>query len=81
MDLKNGSFGPTWHLHTLEYSFALLQVLSEISRVLKDNGYLFSPSGRATAWYVLFALDALESAISRMRGHRTHIFLASETSQ
>jgi SAM-dependent methyltransferase len=36
------SFDAVWCRHTLEHSFAPLQVLYEISRVLKDNGYLFA---------------------------------------
>jgi SAM-dependent methyltransferase len=42
MDFEDGSFDAIWCRHTLEHSFAPLQVLSEISRVLKDNGYLFA---------------------------------------
>ena len=81
IDLENGSFDLLWYMYMLEYSFTLLQVLSEIFRVLKDSGYLFSPCGRTTVWCVLFSIDVLESAISRMRCYRIYIFLASETSQ
>jgi SAM-dependent methyltransferase len=41
-DFEDGSFDAVWCRHTLEHSFAPLQVLAEISRVLKDNGYLFA---------------------------------------
>jgi SAM-dependent methyltransferase len=42
MDFEDGSFDAVWCRHTIEHSFAPLQVLYEISRVLKDNGYLFA---------------------------------------
>jgi SAM-dependent methyltransferase len=42
MDFEDGSFDAVWCRHTLEHSYAPLQVLSEIFRVLKDNGYLFA---------------------------------------
>ena len=41
MDFKNESFDAVWCRHTLEHSFAPLQVLSEIYRILKKDGYLF----------------------------------------
>jgi ubiquinone/menaquinone biosynthesis C-methylase UbiE len=42
MNFKDESFGAIWCRHTLEHSFAPLQVLFEIYRVLKCNGYLFA---------------------------------------
>ena len=42
MDFEDESFDAVWCRHTLEHSFAPLQVLYEINRVLKDNGYLFA---------------------------------------
>ena len=42
MDFEDGSFDAVWCRHTLEHSFAPLQVLYEINRILKDNGYLFA---------------------------------------
>jgi SAM-dependent methyltransferase len=42
IDLPDGSFDAVWCRHTLEHSFAPLQVLAEIYRVLKPNGYLFA---------------------------------------
>ncbi len=42
MDFENKSFDAVWCRHTLEHSFAPLQVLSEIYRVTKKNGYLFA---------------------------------------
>jgi SAM-dependent methyltransferase len=42
MDFEDGSFDAVWCRHTLEHIFALLQVLYEISRMLKENGYLFA---------------------------------------
>jgi SAM-dependent methyltransferase len=42
MDFEDGSFDAVWCRHTLEHSFAPLQVLYEISRVLRGNGYLFA---------------------------------------
>jgi SAM-dependent methyltransferase len=42
LDFEDGSFDAVWCRHTLEHSFAPLQVLSEIYRVTKDNGYLFA---------------------------------------
>jgi SAM-dependent methyltransferase len=42
MDFEDESFDAVWYRHTLEHSFAPLRVLSEISRVFKDNGYLFA---------------------------------------
>jgi SAM-dependent methyltransferase len=41
LDLPDSSFDAVWCRHTLEHSFAPLQVLAEIYRVLKPNGYLF----------------------------------------
>jgi ubiquinone/menaquinone biosynthesis C-methylase UbiE len=34
-------FDAVWCRHTLEHSFAPLQVLAEIHRILKSSGYLF----------------------------------------
>jgi len=42
MDFADKSFDAVWCRHTLEHSFAPLQVLHEIYRILKDNGYLFA---------------------------------------
>jgi SAM-dependent methyltransferase len=42
MDLPDMSFDAVWCRHTLEHSFAPLQVLAEINRVLKPDGYLFA---------------------------------------
>jgi ubiquinone/menaquinone biosynthesis C-methylase UbiE len=42
MDFKDESFDAIWCRHTLEHSFAPLQVLYEIFRVLRGNGYLFA---------------------------------------
>jgi SAM-dependent methyltransferase len=42
MDFPNAVFEAVWCRHTLEHSFAPLQVLAEINRVLKFNGYLFA---------------------------------------
>lgn len=42
MDIADGSFDAVWCRHTLEHAFAPLQVLSEIYRVLKPQGYLFA---------------------------------------
>jgi SAM-dependent methyltransferase len=42
MDFEDESFDAVWCRHTLEHSFAPLQVLSEIYRVTKHNGYLFA---------------------------------------
>jgi ubiquinone/menaquinone biosynthesis C-methylase UbiE len=42
MDFADESFDAVWCRHTLEHSFSPLQVLSEIYRVLKNNGYLFA---------------------------------------
>jgi len=42
MDFEDESFDAVWCRHTLEHSFAPLQVLSEIYRVTKNNGYLFA---------------------------------------
>ena len=41
MDFEDKSFDAVWCRHTIEHSFAPLQVLSEIHRVTKNNGYLF----------------------------------------
>jgi len=41
MDFEDGSFDAVWCRHTLEHSFAPLQVLFEIYRITRDNGYLF----------------------------------------
>jgi ubiquinone/menaquinone biosynthesis C-methylase UbiE/cell division protein FtsB len=41
MDFEDESFDAVWCRHTLEHSFAPLQVLYEIYRVTKKNGYLF----------------------------------------
>jgi ubiquinone/menaquinone biosynthesis C-methylase UbiE len=38
MDFEDGSFDAVCCRHTLEHSFAALQALYEISRVLKENG-------------------------------------------
>ena len=42
MVFDNESFDAIWCRHTLEHSFAPLQVLSEIYRITKQNGYLFA---------------------------------------
>jgi SAM-dependent methyltransferase len=42
MKFAEGSVDAVWCRHTLEHSFAPLQVLYEIHRVLKDKGYLFA---------------------------------------
>jgi SAM-dependent methyltransferase len=42
IEFDDGSFDAVWCRHTLEHSFAPLQVLSEIHRVTKDGGYLFA---------------------------------------
>jgi ubiquinone/menaquinone biosynthesis C-methylase UbiE len=42
IDFEDESFDAVWCRHTLEHSFVPLQVLFEIYRVLKDNGYLFA---------------------------------------
>jgi SAM-dependent methyltransferase len=42
MEFEDGSFDAVWCRHTLEHSFAPLQVLYEIYRILKGNGYLFA---------------------------------------
>lgn len=42
MDLRAASFDAVWCRHTLEHAFAPLQVLAEINRALKPNGYLFA---------------------------------------
>jgi ubiquinone/menaquinone biosynthesis C-methylase UbiE len=42
MEFDDESFDAVWCRHTLEHSFAPLQVLSEIYRVTKQNGYLFA---------------------------------------
>ncbi|HXH11560.1 MAG TPA: glycosyltransferase [Alphaproteobacteria bacterium] len=42
MDFDDQSFDAVWCRHTLEHSFAPLQVLFEIYRITKDNGYLFA---------------------------------------
>jgi SAM-dependent methyltransferase len=42
MDFEDESFDAVWCRHTLEHSFAPLQVLFEIYRVLKPSGYLFA---------------------------------------
>src|SRR5262249_9751911 len=41
MKFRDASFDAVWCRHTLEHSFAPLQVLAEIHRVLKPNGLLF----------------------------------------
>ena len=41
MTFKDGGFDAVWCRHTLEHSFAPLQVLAECHRVLRPNGYLF----------------------------------------
>jgi SAM-dependent methyltransferase len=41
LDFDNESFDAVWCRHSLEHSFAPLQVLAEIHRVLKTNGLLF----------------------------------------
>jgi ubiquinone/menaquinone biosynthesis C-methylase UbiE len=41
MEFEDASFDAVWCRHTLEHAFAPLQVLAEINRVLKPNGYLF----------------------------------------
>ena len=40
--LDRESFDAVWCRHTLEHSFAPLQVLAEIHRVLRPGGYLFA---------------------------------------
>jgi SAM-dependent methyltransferase len=42
MDFEDEAFDAVWCRHTLEHSFAPLQVLYEIYRVLRENGYLFA---------------------------------------
>ena len=42
LDFKNESFDAVWCRHTLEHSFAPIQALAEIYRVLKPGGYLFA---------------------------------------
>jgi SAM-dependent methyltransferase len=42
MDFQDESFDAVWCRHTLEHSFAPLQVLAEIYRVTKHDGYLFA---------------------------------------
>jgi SAM-dependent methyltransferase len=42
MDLPDSSYDAVWCRHTLEHAFAPLQVLAEINRILKPNGYLFA---------------------------------------
>jgi SAM-dependent methyltransferase len=42
MSFEDELFDAVWCRHTLEHSFAPLQVLSEIHRVTKDGGYLFA---------------------------------------
>jgi SAM-dependent methyltransferase len=42
MNFENESFDAVWCRHTLEHSFAPLQVLAEIYRVTKNDGYLFA---------------------------------------
>jgi len=42
MDFEDELFDAVWCRHTLEHSFAPLQVLSEIYRVTKNDGYLFA---------------------------------------
>jgi ubiquinone/menaquinone biosynthesis C-methylase UbiE len=42
MEFDDESFDAVWCRLTLEHSFAPLQVLSEIYRVTKQNGYLFA---------------------------------------
>ncbi len=42
LDLPDTSFDAVWCRHTLEHSFAPLQVLAELNRVLKPDGYLFA---------------------------------------
>jgi SAM-dependent methyltransferase len=42
MTFADRSFDAVWCRHTLEHSFAPLQVLAEIYRVLKPEGYLFA---------------------------------------
>ena len=41
LEFKDESFDAVWCRHTLEHSFAPMQVLAEIHRVLKQNGILF----------------------------------------
>ncbi len=41
MDFRDGSFDAVWCRHSLEHSFAPLQVLVETYRVLRPGGYLF----------------------------------------
>lgn len=41
MELRNDSYDAVWCRHTLEHSFAPLQVLAEIFRVTRKGGYLF----------------------------------------
>jgi SAM-dependent methyltransferase len=41
INFRDASFDAVWCRHSLEHSFAPLQVLAEINRVLKPNGYLF----------------------------------------
>jgi SAM-dependent methyltransferase len=42
MDFSDESFDSVWCRHTLEHAFAPLQVLSEIYRITKRNGYFFA---------------------------------------
>jgi SAM-dependent methyltransferase len=42
MEFPAGLFDAVWCRHTIEHSFAPLQVLAEINRVLKPNGYFFA---------------------------------------
>jgi SAM-dependent methyltransferase len=42
LTFRDSSFDAVWCRHTLEHSFAPLQVLAEIYRVLKPGGYLFA---------------------------------------
>jgi len=41
MDLADESFDAVWCRHTLEHSYAPLQVLAEIYRITRNGGYLF----------------------------------------
>jgi ubiquinone/menaquinone biosynthesis C-methylase UbiE len=42
MEFDDESFDAVWCRHTLEHSFAPLQVLAEIYRVTKNDSYLFA---------------------------------------
>jgi SAM-dependent methyltransferase len=42
MEIADQTFDAVWCRHTLEHSFAPVQVLAEIHRVLKPGGYLFA---------------------------------------